>query len=405
MKRRLTALLILVLTALPLATLGAGSSFADGPGLAARLDKAIESALAEQRIVGAVVMVARDGEVIYQRAAGLADREADRPMTVDTIFRFASVTKPLVSAAALKLVEQGDLSLDDPVTRWLPDFTPTLPDGSPAEIRLYHLLTHTAGLSYGFLEPRDGPYRRAGVSDGLAKPEIGLEENLERIASVPLKFEPGSAWHYSVATDVLGAVLQAASGESLPELVRRLVTGPLDLADTAFAVRDRSRLAAAYADGTPAPMRMTGRTEVPVGEGAVIFNPERIFAAAAFPSGGAGMAGTAGDFLTFLEAIRRGGGPILSADTVRTMISDQAGVPVFLQGPGWGFGYGWAVLTDPERAETPQSKGTIQWGGAYGQSWFVDPVEALTVVAFTNTAFEGVTGRFPVEIRNAVYGR
>jgi CubicO group peptidase (beta-lactamase class C family) len=116
------------------------------------------------------------------------------------------------------------------------------------------------------------------------------------------------------------------------------------------------------------------------------------------------MVGTAGDYLKFLETIRTGGGPILRPETVALMMTDQVGFQAQSQGPGWGFGYGWAVLDDPSAANTPQAKGTIAWGGVYGHSWFVDPVRKITVVALTNTAFEGMNGRFPTEVRDAVYG-
>jgi CubicO group peptidase (beta-lactamase class C family) len=371
--------------------------------LAARVDAVIDQALAEKRLVGTVVLIARDGEVVYRRAAGYADREAGLPMREDAIFRLASVTKPMVTAAAMRLVEEGRIRLDDPVTRWLPDFRPRLTDGTVPLVTIRHLLTHTAGLSYGFLEAEDGPYRRAGVSDGLAEPGMGLDENLRRIASVPLAFEPGRSWRYSVSLDVLGGVLEKATGESLPVLVARLVTGPLGLRDTGFSVRDRSRLTVAYADGSSEPLRMRDHEAVRLGEGTVRFAPSRILDPASYPSGGAGMVGRAQDVLTFLEAIRKGGLPILKPETVKQMMADQVGPQAQTQGPGWGFGYGWAVLADPELAGTPQAMGTIQWGGAYGHNWFVDPANRLTVVALTNTAFEGMSGDFPREIRDAVY--
>jgi CubicO group peptidase (beta-lactamase class C family) len=368
-----------------------------------KVDAVIDQALAEKRIVGTVVLVARDGEIVYRRAAGFADREAGMPMREDAIFRLASVTKPLVTAAAMRLVEEGRIGLDDPVTRWLPDFRPKMTDGSEPVIAIRHLLTHTAGLSYGFLEAEDGPYRRAGVSDGLAEPGMSLDENLRRIASVPLAYRPGEAWRYSVSLDVLGGVIEKVTGERLPAVVERLVTGPLGLRDAAFSIRDRNRLAVAYADGSPEPVRMGELQTVRLGDNAVSFAPGRILDPASYPSGGAGMAGTAQDVLTFLEAIRKGGSPILKPDTVRLMMADQVGAQAQTQGPGWGFGYGWAVLADPQLTGTPQTKGTIQWGGAYGHSWFVDPARNLTVVALTNTAFEGMSGAFPRDIRDAVY--
>jgi len=387
---------------LSLATSAAAQPFPDSH-LAARVDAVIEQALADKRIVGTVVLIARNGEVVYRRAAGLADREAGLPMREDAIFRLASITKPMVTAAAMRLVEEGRIGLDDPVARWLPDFRPRLADGTEPVVTIRHLLTHTAGLSYGFLEAEDGPYRRAGVSDGLAEPGMSLDENLRRIASVPLAFEPGRSWRYSVSLDVLGGVLEKAAGESLPVLVERLVTGPLGLPDTGFSVRDRGRLTVAYADGSPEPIRMRDHEAVRLGDGTVRFAPGRILDPASFPAGGAGMAGTAHDVLTFLEAIRKGGSPILKPETVEQMMADQVGPQAQTQGPGWGFGYGWAVLADPGPAGTPQAKGTIQWGGAYGHSWFVDPANGLTVVALTNTAFEGMSGDFPRQIRDAVY--
>src|SRR5215471_20575486 len=141
-----------------------------------RLDSVIDSAIAEKRIVGAGVLVARDGKVVYHRAAGLADREAGRPMADDTIFNYSSVTKPIVTAAAMKLVDQRRIGLDDPVTRWLPDFKPKLADGSTPVITLRQLLTHTAGLSYRFLEAPGGDYDRLNLSDGFDQPGLSSEE-------------------------------------------------------------------------------------------------------------------------------------------------------------------------------------------------------------------------------------
>ncbi|MBM7118401.1 serine hydrolase domain-containing protein [Archangium primigenium] len=381
-----------------------GGAHAEERPLQARLDQVIDQALADKRLVGTVVLVAQDGKLVYHRAAGLADREAQTPMREDALFRLASMSKPLVSAAAMALVDQGKLSLDAPITRWLPTFQPTLPDGQPAVITVRQLLTHTAGLSYGFLQPADGPYLKAQVSDGMDAPELGLEENLRRIASVPLSFAPGSRWQYSVAIDVLGAVVAQAAGAPLPKAVERLVTKPLRMPDTGFSVRAKARLATPYTDGKPEPVRMGELQVVPVAANgaAVRFVPGRAFDARAFPSGGAGMVGTAGDFLKFLEAIRKGGAPVVKPATAAQMMANQVG-PLETQGPGWGFGFGGAVLGDPARAKSVQSAGTWQWGGAYGHSWFVDPERRLTVVALTNTSFEGMSGAFPAALIQALY--
>lgn len=168
----------------------------------ARIDGAIDRAIAEQRIVGTVVLVSHDGKLVYQRAAGFADRESKRPMQIDTVFRLASVSKPVVSAAALVLADQGKLSLDDPVTKWLPDFRPKLASGAAATITVRQLLTHTSGLGYKFGEKTGTAYYQAGVSDGFDELRISLDEELRRLASVPLFNEPGEAFRYSLSIDV-----------------------------------------------------------------------------------------------------------------------------------------------------------------------------------------------------------
>jgi CubicO group peptidase (beta-lactamase class C family) len=375
------------------------------PAVSRGIDAAIDRAMAERRIVGTVVLVARDGRLVYRRAAGLADREARRPVREDSVFLYASLTKPMVTAAALRLVEEGRIALADPVTKFLPDFRPKLADGREPVITIHHLLTHTAGLIYGFTEPADGPYHRAGVSDGLDAPGRSFAENLRRIASAPLAFVPGSAWAYSVALDVLGAALEQAAGESLGQIVRSRVTEPLGLTDTGFAPPDRSRLAAAYADDEPEPVRMGERYVIPAPRefAGLSFAPGRIFDPASYPSGGAGMAGTAGDFLVFLEALRRGGAPILRPETVQAMATSQIPGLAMPASPGTTFGYGFALVTDPAAAGVPMTAGSWRWGGVYGHSWFVDPARRLSVVGLTNTALEGMKGEFVSDLRAAIY--
>jgi CubicO group peptidase (beta-lactamase class C family) len=372
--------------------------------LSTRMDRAIDRALAEQRIVGAEVLVARSGRVVYRRAAGLADREEARPVQEDGLFLLASVTKPIIATAVMRLVDQGLARFDDPVTRWLPDFRPLAADGTQPVITLHHLLTHTAGLTYAFAEAPDHPYHGLNVSTGLDQPGLSLHENLRRLAAAPLSGMPGSAWKYSMAFDVLGAVIEQACGRPLPEAMEALVTGPLGMVDTAFSVVDRHRLATPYGDGQPRPVRMGRRHTVTFNGMAIDFEPGRIFNAASYPSGGAGMAGTARDTLRLLEALRTGGNGFLRGETVAGAHRMHVGPEAQAKGPGWGYGRGWAVLADPQAALSPQSAGTLSWGGVYGNSWFVDPARQLTVVAFTNTAIEGMTGRFTLDIRDAVYG-
>ena len=371
--------------------------------IAKALDPIVEAAIAGRQIVGSVVMVSLGGRPVYARAAGLADREAKTPVKTDTIFRWASLTKPVVTATAMALVEKGVISLDDPVTRFLPDFQPKLASGETPTITVRQLMTHTAGLRYRFFEPGDGPYTQADVSDGMDLPGRSMNENLRRIASAPLAYPPGAAWAYSVGMDVLGAYIAAASGKSLPDLVRELTTGPLGMVDTGFVVTDRDRLATAYGDGSPEPVRMGEHHLVAFGPGAISFAPDRMFDPGSFPSAGAGMSGTAGDFMRFLEAMRTGGAPILARSTVELMGRNAIGdIPIMM--PARGFGLGWAVLKDPAAGATPQSVGTWTWGGVYGNAWFVDPAKGLSVVIITNIAIAGMTMSFyPDAIRDAVY--
>lgn len=374
--------------------------------LSAPVQAVVQRALAEQRLVGAVVLVARHGELIHRQAAGFADRESARPMTLATLFRLASVSKPIVATAALVLVARGLLALDAPIATWLPEFRPRLADGSPATLTARQLLSHTAGLGYRFLEADgEGPYARAGVSDGMDAAGITLAENLRRLASVPLRYAPGSAWGYSLATDVLGALIERIHGTPLAEAIRHLVTGPLGMTDTDFVARDPRRLATPYVSDRPRPHPLVEGERVPVFEETVgiIYSPARIFDAQAFPSGGAGMAGTAGDFLRLLETLRRGGEPLLPGELVEELGRDQTGGQELPGAPGFGFGLLGSVLRDPSLAVSPESPGTWRWGGAYGHSWFVDREQGLSVVAFTNTLYEGMSGRFVTELRDAVY--
>jgi CubicO group peptidase (beta-lactamase class C family) len=369
--------------------------------VAARLNPLIDAAIAEGRIAGAVVLLARDGALAYARAAGLADVEAGRAMARNAIFRAASLSKPIMTAAVLSLIEDGVMGLDDPVTRWLPDFKPKWQDQVPT-ITVRHLLTHTSGLGYGFLQPKDGPYLELGVSDGMDQPGLGFAEELKRVVEAGLFFPPGAAWLYSVSLDVLGAAVEAATGKPLGQVVGERVTGRLGMADTGFFVADRARLAVPYADGPP-PVRMGETHVVPFAElSGISFAPDRIFDPGSFPSGGAGMACSAPDMLTFLEAIRTGGAPVVRAETAKAMLTNQTGeLPIVIAGPGVGFGFGGSVLLDPVAAGSPHLPGAWQWGGVYGHSWYVDPTRRTSFVLMTNTAVEGMSGRLSQELARA----
>ena len=379
---------------------------ADSGALQQKVDAVIDRAIAEDRIVGTVVLVAQDGKLVYERAAGMADKESRQPMQVDALFRLSSVTKPIVSVAALALVDRKKLSLDDPVTKWLPDFKPKLADGTTPTITVRQLLTHTSGFGYKFLEKIDGPYHKARISDGFDDVKVDHAEQMRRIASVPLLHAPGSRWHYSVSIDVLGAVVERAADQPLGTVVAELVTKPLGMTQTSFWI-DRARadrLVTPYFNTPSGAVRMADPQDVrdDIGGGVLVFSPSRAFDSKVFPSGGAGMIGNAPDTLRFLEAMRKGGAPVLEKSTTDAMFRDQgAGTPG--QAPGTSFGFGGGLIVDPAAAKTPQSAGTLFWGGAYGHTWFVDPARRITVVALTNTALEGMWGQFTVALRDAVY--
>ncbi|WP_405175939.1 serine hydrolase domain-containing protein [Paenibacillus sp. FSL H8-0261] len=375
--------------------------------LSGRIDEVIDRTLADKRLVGAVIKVAIDGELVYSRAAGLADREMNRLMREDALFRLASVSKPIVSTAALVLVAQGRLQLDDRVDRWLPEFRPRLQNGEFATLTIRHLMTHTAGLSYRFFQEENGSYQSAGVSDGMDQSGITLEENLRRLASVPLLYTPGTEWKYSIATDVLGAVIAKVTETPLSEAVHSLVTKPLGMSDTGFIAVDRERLATSYANDTPEPRPLLDPDSIAFVEGMAGFllAPGRALDDAAYHSGGAGMVGSAGDFLQLLETLRKGGAPLVPESLVHDMTTNQIGDLPMAFWPGRGFGLGITVLKDPVAADTSESPGTWRMGGTYGHSWFVDPEQRLSVVAFTNTALEGMSGQFTVDLCDAIYDR
>lgn len=360
-------------------------------GLKERVDAVIDAALGS-RIVGCVVLINEAGKRVYARSAGYADREAGTPIAEDSIFRLASVTKPIVAITALKMIEKGLLSLDDKVADYLPYFTPKAPDGSTPDILIRHLLTHTSGLTY------DRPDDVSSGSD--PRDLIPLQENLRRYARHPLAFVPGTKWTYSLSIDVLGGVLEMAGGGArLGEVVALHTTGPLAMKDTRFNVTDRARITVPYADGKPEPVRMAEPQGIPNDDGSVsYFSPQRIFHPTAPQSGGSGMAGTAGDFMALLEAVR---GDFLKPETRELAYTPQTDRA--MDRPGQFFSFMGAVVTDAA-ASGWHKKGLVQWGGAWGNNWIVDPATGTHVVVYTNTMKEGCSGPFRDEMRDAVFG-
>lgn len=382
-----------------------GTAVAAEPGLKQRLDQVVTRAVKEERIVGTVVLVAQDGKVVYKKAAGYADREAKRPVTLQTRFRLASLSKPVIAASISALADSGAFRLDDPVTRWYPEFKPKLANGSEAEITVYQLLTHTAGLGYGYLEAATGPYHTAGVSDGFDRSVASLDDNVQRLAGVPLAYEPGTGWSYSVGYDLLGGILAKAGKGSLEAVVKRTVTGPLGLKSITFAPVDKKQVAAQYSFAIPSPRKLADADTIEVGKSPLAVSPARVFDRGGYPSAGAGLVGNGEDYLKFLEALRKGGEPILDRAAVYSFVSNSLGLikPAAL-GKGWGFGYGVYTLKNQAVAESLHGIGTWRLAGEYGSHFWVDPEAGLSVVVLTNTAGAGTQERFAEDIARAVYG-
>ncbi|QWP77608.1 beta-lactamase family protein [Lysobacter sp. K5869] len=382
----LAALLALATAACETAPPPAAAELARRPpaGIEATLQRYVD----DGRIAGAAALVLRDGQPVYEGAVGWSDKEAGRRMRADTIFRIASQSKAITSAAILILAEDGKLRLDDPVSRTIPAFAHTTVAGdggaaAPARrpILLRDLLTHTAGISYGTDEAVADAYRARGLGSAagygwyLADKDEDVCATMERLATLPFVAQPGERWVYGYNTDILGCVVERASGRSLDAFVRERIAGPLGMRDTQFFLppAQRERLAAVYASGDDG--RAVRAPDGALGQGDYIDGPRRAF------SGGAGLLSTARDYARFLEAIRRGGEldgvRILSPRSAESMHTAQTGA--LYPEPGMGFGYGFEV-TERAGAHAPDGAGAFGWGGAYGTLYRVDPASRTVMV-------------------------
>jgi CubicO group peptidase (beta-lactamase class C family) len=410
MNRRWTFALCLVLLVVTPGRAGLAQALppeeARGVGIdPAKLDRVgamLEEAAGAKRIAGGSALVARKGKVVGVYVAGERDIEAGRPMTADTIVRIASMTKPITSAAVLILVDEGKIGLDDPVSKFIPEFkeprvlansdahpSATRPAGK--EITVHQLLTHTSGLTYRFAgKPVVGDlYTRWAISDGLSETPGTIGDNARRLAAQPILFAPGEAWEYSLATDVLGRVVEVASGRTLDQFLRERIFEPLKMKDTHFVLpaSKRDRLAAVYHPGAGGKVERT--VGHPVQDGPLVYS-------ATYPtwdngryySGGAGLVSTLGDYARFLQTLlNRGeldGVRVLKAETVDRMTANQIGDLLM---PDWGhgdrFGYGFGVVS--RKGGSPEAVGSYSWGGFFYTYFWVDPKNELIGVLFTQT--------------------
>ena len=371
----------------------------------ARIGDAFKKEVGQGNLPGAVFLVARKGKLVYSDAIGFQDKEAGKPMAKDSIFRIYSMTKPIVSVAAMMLVDEGKIQLTDPVSKFLPvmkgmsvsaaradsEFAKVTYTQVPAdrEMTVQDLLRHTAGLAYGEIT-QNTPVKEALGKGGLYKSAIEFDtrdlspaEEIERLSKVPLAHQPGTIWEYSLASDVLGRVVEAASGERLADFLDKRLFKPLKMNDTGFWV----------------PPNTIGRLAQALPTDSSSGKPNNLIDVSAAPgndSGGAGGVSTAADYLRFTQMLLNGGqldgARVLSRSTVALMASDHLGTRIaapvtpgelLLGVPGYTFGLGFAVRQGAGVAGVPGSAGEFMWAGYAGTYFWVDPKEEIVAVYMT----------------------
>ncbi len=369
-----------------------------------RLDRLFTGYVDRGQLAGWQVALARGGHLAHVASAGHRDREQGAPVTGDpgtgeTVWRIYSMTKPITSVLALMLWEEGLFELKDPVARFLPEFaeqrvwrsgSSTAPSLEPVTepMLIWHLLTHTSGLTYGFMQahPVDAMYRAAGFDSATPRTD-GLAEQCAALARLPLVFQPGREWNYSMSTDVLGRVIEVVTGQSLDTVMRNRIFEPLGMHDTGFQVSadDAERLATLYANPSGTLRALDELT-------ATVLRPPTML------SGGGGLVSTTADYLRFAEMLRGRGGldgvRLLSPRTIAYATRNhlpggadlsEFGRPLFSETTydGVGFGLLGSVTIDPVKAKVPASVGDFGWGGAASTFFWVDPVEDLVCVFMT----------------------
>ena len=364
-----------------------------------RLDAVLHRYVDAGKLPGVQTLVSRRGQLVHRDCYGSTDVEAGRAVESDSLYRIYSMTKPITSVALMMLYEEGHFLMENPVSRWLPEFadlrvwtggTADAPETRPLEkpLTVHHVLTHTSGLTYGFqfAHPVDDLYRRSDLGN-FNQPSYDLSECMSLLAALPLQFEPGSRWNYSMSTDVCGALIERMSGLSLDEFLRSRIFEPLGMVDTGFA----------------APESEVGRCSVlyafaPGGEMSAMGSAESMTRTPPMLSGGGGLVSSADDYLRFCHLlVNRGeldGVRLLSPRTLEFMTTNhlpggrtlnEMGQTTFSEVAmdGTGFGLGFSVLVDPAASQSLGSRGQYAWGGAASTAFWIDPVEELAVVFMT----------------------
>jgi CubicO group peptidase (beta-lactamase class C family) len=379
----------------------------------ARVTELLHANIDKGEIPGAVLLVARRGKIAYFESAGWLDPQAKTPMTKDAIFRIYSMSKPITTVAAMALVEDGRFTLDEPAAKYLPSLAglqvaaenrpdpaadperlALVPPGRPISIQ--DLMRHTSGLTYGYFG--ETPVKRLYATANLFEGDFTNAEFVERIARLPLSYQPGTTWDYSHSTDVLGRLVEIVSGKSLYAFEKERVLEPLGMLDTSFYVTDPARQ-----PRVAEPLA----SDRAIGRGAA-FNDPRV--ARKWESGGGGMVSTAMDYARFLQMLLDGGTldgrRILGPKTVAFMTADHLGSgvvpgPYYLPGPGYGFGLGFAVRREAGVGPANSSVGEYNWGGAGGTYFWVDPRERMFVVFMMQSPSQRV--RYRPLLRDMIY--
>jgi len=360
-----------------------------------RVDAALRQRIAQEELAGVSYAVLRGGELVARNCLGWADREAQVPLREDHLFRAFSNTKLVTSCAALRLVEQGRLGLDDPVGEYIPALRAprVLRPGASAldateplrePVRLRHLLTHTAGFTYAFLQP-NAPIARAYMAAGLADPALSLAQMMEALGRLPLLFQPGADWNYSVATDVVGRVIEVVSGEPLDRHFQRHVFDPLGMHDTFFFVPppQQGRLARLYIGDLRDPSRGgLRRADHLPSAGAYLQPVPRLNA-------GGGLVTSLGDYTKLLGVLANGGAPLLAPRSLPHVFGNQLAAGMWIGFPteprttGRGHSFAASVTVEASGVDPSSAPGDLQWGGLAATKWWIWPARRVAVALMT----------------------
>ena len=399
-----TVLLVVLAAAVGLAQAPApkANQTASAVGISAqrltRLHDGMKAFVDRKEVAGVVTLVMRDGKTVDVHATGYQDIDTKTPMRADTIFRIASMTKPMTSVAVMMLYEEGKLFLNDPVSRFLPAFKSMgvleqgadKPVAARRAITIRDLLSHRSGLTYGFMNGGavGNSYRKNGVTDGLSTSPLTLAEGIDKLAAEPLVAQPGAAFNYSLSTDVLGRLVEVVSGQPFEVFMRDRIIKPLKMVDTDFVIPESKwpRVATVYSPDGSGGIRPMKDPET---FGNASFSPIAYYKSRTYFSGGAGLTSTAADYARFAQMLLNGGSldgvQLLSPKSIELMTRSQTTdlPPNPLLGPGTGFGLGFRVVTDIAQTGAIGSDGRYGWLGIYGTEFWIDPKERLIGIVLT----------------------